>query len=1072
MRNAVTFLVIFISLKIDASPFGFKGQDNDALPFECQFIKLPEAIETFYDEILSNPGTHGQNLSLIRDTIAEDWNTRPNPLNPAMGICVGPFPEGLQKIMGAWSVIMPDISITRKETLVHDNDKIVVLSNFGATTDDLPPGFTEYPMFPGIDPNKLKGKSFKSMALDVHILDQGKIRRSWHFEDWTLALNQMLKDRPDANLNQPEFIHGNFLKEIPESINNFYENILSDASGGGQDVSVLSKSVHDDWNDIPEPFNPIEGKGPGLDGLKMIAGLFASAIPDLKWKKVHAFHHCDRVIVLSKISGTVAGAPPGFDEIPIFPGIPVEKLVDKKFETLALHLHRIVDGKMKQNFHIEDWATAVDQMVNDKPPPDFGLDSGYLNFIVPEAVENFYDKILSNPGTFGQNLTFIKESLADDWNTRPNALNPSKGIETGPFPEGAKAILSGWEVMMQDLYFERMHNFVFDDKVAVISRFGATMGDLPPGFKEYPMFPGIVPDRLKGKSFNSLAFDIHFLDKGKMRRTWHFEDWTDALDEMLKGRASSNLTWPAVERGEFLKEVPQCIYNLYDKIFSDPNGKGQDLALLEATLHKDWSVRPNPLNPVEGTGPGTAGLKGIMGLFGAIAPDMKFEIQKMWIHEDKVIVMKKVSGTVAGAPPGFDEIPLWPGIDPKKLIGKRFEHLDMDVHQILDGKLKRAYHIEDWQSGANQMLNNKPIPDYGLDEEYLQFTDFGWNLNHFAHKVPKAITNLYDKIVSNPSTYGQDLSLIQETLSNDYNFRPNLLNPKKGLDAGPFPNGFKMVMGDWSIMMPDLKVHRLWTLVQGDLVAVVSKFGATLNDLPPGLVEFPMFPGTPAEKIKGKSFQDIIAIGIHLLDEDGKIRRAWNIEDWSQALYQLLTGGPPASLELENLEPGVGLKKVPKCIFDLYEKVFNEKQTSSQLLREIVHDDWVERPNVLNPAEKGPGLNGLKTLIELNFKLVPNFKFDVKARILHEDKVIVLSKMSGTVAGALPGSNELPQFPGIPVEKLIGKKFETMAIDIHKIVDGKIKQSYHIEGWQTALGQMLNGTLVPDFGFDQAFIDF
>ena len=32
--------------------------------------------------------------------------------------------------------------------------------------------------------------------------------------------------------------------------------------------------------------------------------------------------------------------------------------------------------------------------------------------------------------------------------------------------------------------------------------------------------------------------------------------------------------------------------------------------------------------------------------------------------------------------------------------------------------------------------------------------------------------------------------------------------------------------------------------------------------------------------------------------------------------------------------------------------------------------------------------------------------------------------MSGTVAGALPRSNKLPQFPGIPVEKLIGKKFD------------------------------------------------
>ena len=51
-----------------------------------------------------------------------------------------------------------------------------------------------------------------------------------------------------------------------------------------------------------------------------------------------------------------------------------------------------------------------------------------------------------------------------------------------------------------------------------------------------------------------------------------------------------------------------------------------------------------------------------------------------------------------------------------------------------------------------------------------------------------------------------------------------------------------------------------------------------------------MFPGIPAEKIKGKSFQDVLAIDLQLLDEDGKIRRTWHIEDLSQALYQLLTG--------------------------------------------------------------------------------------------------------------------------------------------------------------------------------------
>ena len=178
-------------------------------------------------------------------------------------------------------------------------------------------------------------------------------------------------------------------------------------------------------------------------------------------------------------------------------------------------------------------------------------------------------------------------------------------------------------------------------------------------------------------------------------------------------------------------------------------------------------------------------------------------------------------------------------------------------------------------------------------------------------------------------------------------------------------------------------------------------------------------------------------------------------------------------MELEHLPSGVGLTEVPQSIIDFYQKILTEKDASNQTLnKQLVHDDWVLRPNIISPLEKGPGLNGLKQIAGFFAKLIPDFKAENKARILHEDKVIVLSKISGTVAGALPGSNELPQFPGVPVEKLIGKKFQTLALDIHKIVDGKIKQSFHIEDWQTALAQMLNGTPAPDFGFDRAYIDF
>jgi len=359
---------------------------------------------------------------------------------------------------------------------------------------------------------------------------------------------------------------------------------------------------------------------------------------------------------------------------------------------------------------------------------------GYLNFQVPKAVEKFYDKILSNPGTYGQDLSFIKEAIADDWNTRPNPLNPSMGIEAGPFPEGVVQIMGLWSVIFQGVKIERMHTFVLDfDKVAVISRFSATMGNLPPGLTEYPMFPGIDPEKLKGKSFTTLAYDVQILDKGKIRRTWHFEDWTLALDEMLTGRAPANLDWPEVGYGEFLTEVPQTVYDFYKRELSDGLGEGQNLTLLASTHHEDWAVRPNPLNVVEGTGPGIAGLKGLTGLFKTIIPDLIFAPQKTWLHEDKVVVLIKVSGTVAGAPPGMNEIPLWPGIDPEKLKGKKFETLALDCHRIIDGKIKQSYHIEDWQQAADQMLNGKPVPDFGLDEEYLQFSNFGWKPHGYGY---------------------------------------------------------------------------------------------------------------------------------------------------------------------------------------------------------------------------------------------------------------------------------------------------------------------------------------------------
>merc|ERR1711990_1415014 len=81
------------------------------------------------------------------------------------------------------------------------------------------------------------------------------------------------------------------------------------------------------------------------------------------------------VIVLSKMSGTIQNIGKIYDgqkenEISFLPGIPAEKFMGKRFETMHLAMHCIRDGKIKQNYHIEDWSTAIHQMLYNRPAPD------------------------------------------------------------------------------------------------------------------------------------------------------------------------------------------------------------------------------------------------------------------------------------------------------------------------------------------------------------------------------------------------------------------------------------------------------------------------------------------------------------------------------------------------------------------------------------------------------------------------------------------------------------------------------------------------------------------------------
>jgi ketosteroid isomerase-like protein len=75
-------------------------------------------------------------------------------------------------------------------------------------------------------------------------------------------------------------------------------------------------------------------------------------------------------------------------------------------------------------------------------------------------------------------------------------------------------------------------------------------------------------------------------------------------------------------------------------------------------------------------------------------------------------------------------------------------------------------------------------------------------------------------------------------------------------------------------------------------------------------------------------------------------------------------------------------------------------------------------------------------------KSIPDMKFDIKEVLVSGNRVIVRGEVSGTPSGDLFG---------VPHS---GRSFRIMAIDIQTIRDGKMVQTYHLENWLSALGQL------------------
>ena len=134
------------------------------------FADDKKVVQNFYD-YLSNPGSE-KHAQIFRNSVSPDWKSIGNysGKNKSADKFVGQ--------LGGFAKLIPNLNWNVEE-MIQAGNRMIVRSKATGT----PVG----PLF-GVDG---KGKSFTIMTIDIHTLENGKIVKTYHIEDWAGALRQL-----------------------------------------------------------------------------------------------------------------------------------------------------------------------------------------------------------------------------------------------------------------------------------------------------------------------------------------------------------------------------------------------------------------------------------------------------------------------------------------------------------------------------------------------------------------------------------------------------------------------------------------------------------------------------------------------------------------------------------------------------------------------------------------------------------------------------------------------------------------------------------------------------------------
>ena len=128
------------------------------------------SVQKFYD-LLSNPGSEDHTAAFM-DVTTEGWESIGDysGSNKTRDAFVGQ--------VGGFGKLIPDLTWAVQD--MHQEGDVVTVRSRATGTPNGP--------FFGVDG---EGSSFDIMTIDIHELEDGKIVRTYHVEDWASALQQL-----------------------------------------------------------------------------------------------------------------------------------------------------------------------------------------------------------------------------------------------------------------------------------------------------------------------------------------------------------------------------------------------------------------------------------------------------------------------------------------------------------------------------------------------------------------------------------------------------------------------------------------------------------------------------------------------------------------------------------------------------------------------------------------------------------------------------------------------------------------------------------------------------------------